>query len=119
MYGAIITSIEVHNEMKNLLLSFATIGLAVASAASNYKITLFQPSIVAGKELRPGEYKVELKDNTAVLSKGKETVEAPVKTETADSKFSSTTVRYLNGDGKYRLQEIHLGGTTTKIVFTN
>ena len=105
--------------MKHLFFALVTLGMAVASAAPSYKITLFQPSIVAGKELRPGDYKVELKDNTAVLSKGKETVEAPVKTETADSKFSSTTVRYLNGDGKYRVQEIHLGGTTTKIVFTN
>jgi hypothetical protein len=119
MYETIITSIEVYDEMKNILLGFATLGLAVASAASNYKVTLFQPSIIAGKELRPGEYKVELKDNTAVLSKGKETVEAPVKTETADTKFSSTTVRYTNGDGKYKVQEIRLGGTTTKIVFAN
>lgn len=105
--------------MKNLLLTFATLGLAAASAASSYKVTLFQPSIVAGKELQPGVYKVELKDSTAVLSKGKESVEAPVKTETAESKFSSTSVRFKNGDGKYRLEEIRLGGTATKILFAN
>ena len=105
--------------MKNILLTFATLGLAVASAASNYKITLFQPSIVAGKELQPGVYKLELKDSTAVFSKGKESVEAAIKTEMADTKFNSTSVRYSNGDGKYRVQEIRLGGTTTKIVLSN
>jgi len=105
--------------MKAFLLSFATLGLAIASAAGSYKITLFQPSIVAGIELQPGVYKVEVKDNTAVISKGKQSVEAPVKAETADSKFASTTVRYKNGDGKYRVDEIRFGGTNTKIVFAN
>ena len=105
--------------IKKLTLSIATFALAVASAASTYKVTLFQPSFVNGTELQPGEYKVEVKDNKAVISKGKQSVEAPVTTETADSKFSSTTVRYQNGDGKYRLQEIRIGGTSTRLIFTN
>ena len=104
---------------RKLLLSFATMALAVASAASSHKITLFQPSLVNGTELKPGEYKVTVQDNKAIISSGKTSVEANVKTETADSKFSSTTVRYRNGDGKYRLQEIRLGGTTTRLVFEN
>lgn len=105
--------------MKKILLSFATLALAVASAAPSYRITLFQPSLVNGTELKPGEYKVTLDGNKAKITSGKTTVEADVKTETADSKFSSTTVRYRNGDGKYRVQEIRLGGTTTKVVFEN
>ena len=104
---------------RKLLLSFGTIALAVASAASSHKITLFQPSLVNGTELKPGEYKVTVQDNKAIITSGKTSVEANVKTETADTKFSSTTVRYQNGDGKYRLQEIRLGGTTTRIVFDN
>ena len=105
--------------MKTLLLTFATFGLALASAATSYKVTLFQPTLVAGKELKPGVYKVEVKDSTAVLSQGKESVEAPVKTESADSKFSNTSVRYRNGDGKYRIEEIRIGGTSTRLVFAN
>jgi len=105
--------------MKTILLSFATLGLAIASGANSYKETLFQPSIVAGQELQPGTYKVEVKDTTAVISKGKQSVEAPIKSEAGDSKFASTTVRYKNGDGKYRIEEIRFGGTTTKIVFAN
>lgn len=104
---------------KKILLSFATLALAAASAASSYRVTLFQPSIVAGTELKPGDYKVTLKDDKAVITRGKTSVEAAVKTESADAKFSSTTVRYLNGDGKYRVQEIRLGGTNTRLVFQN
>lgn len=105
-------------KMKNkLLLIFATMALAAASAASSYKVTLFQPSIIEGKELKPGEYRIEVNENRAVIRRGKESVEASVKVETADSKFSSTSVRYSNGDGKYRVQEIRLGGTKTKLVF--
>jgi hypothetical protein len=105
--------------MTRILLSFATLALAAASAASSYRVTLFETSQVAGTELKPGEYKITLKDNKAVISKGKTAVEADVKTETADGKFSSTSVRYRNGDGKYRIQEIRLGGTNTRLVFEN
>jgi hypothetical protein len=105
--------------MKKILLSFATVALAVASAAQTHRVTLFQPSVVAGTELKPGEYKVTVEGDKATLTSGKTSVSANVKTETADSKFSSTTVRYSNGDGKYTVQEIRLGGTTTKVVFEN
>ena len=40
--------------MKKFMLMFATLAVASASAATNYKVTLFQPSILAGKELQPG-----------------------------------------------------------------
>jgi len=106
--------------MKKILLSFTTLALAISSAASTYKVTLFQPAVVNGTELKAGEYKITVKDNNkAVLQSGKTSVEADVKTETADSKFSSTSVRFLNGEGKYRVQEIRLGGTNTKLVFQN
>ena len=105
--------------MKKLMLGFTTFALAIASAAATYKVTLFQPSIVAGTELKPGEYKIELKENKAVLKGGKNTVEANVRVESGDMKFGSTSVRYSNGDGKYHVQEIRLGGTNTKLVFEN
>lgn len=104
--------------VKKLSLCLATVALAVSQAAT-YNLTLFQPSVVNGTELKAGDYKLELKDNKATLSKGKSTVEAVVRSETADSKFTSTTVRYTKDNGKYRIQEIRLGGTTTKLVFEN
>jgi hypothetical protein len=94
--------------------SFATL----ASAAS-YRLTLYEKSTVAGKELAPGEYKVELNGEKAKISSGKQMVETMVKVENGGEKYASTTVRYSNGDGKYRLMEIRLGGTNTKLVFDN
>ena len=104
--------------IKKVLLSLTTFALVTASAAS-HRITLFQPSVVSGTELKPGDYKLEHSDSKVVISKGKQSVEAQVKVESGDSKFSATSVRYANAGGKYRVQEIRLGGTNTKLVFAN
>jgi hypothetical protein len=105
--------------MKKFLVSFAVLGLMAASAADSYRITFYQPSIVAGKEFKPGEYKVTVKDGKAMIGHGKNAVAAPVKVEEAENKFNSTSVRYSNGDGKYTVQEIRVGNSNTKIVFQN
>src|SRR5438270_10447675 len=106
--------------MRKLFIGFATFALAVAMGASSssFRLNLLQPSVINGQELQPGEYRVELKDNKAIVSKGKKSVaESEVKVETSDSKFNSTSVRYNNGDGKYKVQEIRVGGTNTRLVF--
>lgn len=104
--------------MKRIVFVFLVLALAVASAKT-YSVTLFQPSVIGGTELQPGEYKVDVQDTKIVIKSGKQTVESPVKVETASEKFSSTSVRYASGDGKYRIQEIRLGGTNTKLVLEN
>ena len=99
--------------LKKIAFTIATVGVMTASAAS-YKVSLHQDSVVEGKSLKAGDYKVEVKDNTAVISKGKQVVEVPVRTETAPAKFASTQVQYHDSD---KLQEIRVGGTSTKLVF--
>jgi hypothetical protein len=99
-----------------LLMLLLTAALMVASAAS-YNVTLFQPSVVGGKELRAGEYKVTVDGDKAIISMGRQKVEASAKIETADSKFSSTSVRYTSEGGKMKIQEIRLGGTNQKLIF--
>lgn len=103
------------NTLKYLVL-FLTLALAVASA-STHSVQLFQPSIVSGQELKPGQYKLTVDDSKVIISKGKQSVEAAVKMETSDSKFSSTSVRYITENGKMKVSEIRLGGTNTKLVF--
>lgn len=105
--------------LSRLILFSATLTLALASSVSSYRITLFQPSLVGGTELKPGDYKIEVNGDQAVIKAGKNTVQATVKVENSEEKFPSTAVRYANGDGKYRIQEIRLGGTHTKLVFIN
>lgn len=102
--------------IRNILVLFTVLGLAAVASAKSYSITLYEPSVIGGAELKPGDYTLELKDEKVLIKKGKQVGEAPVKVETADSKFSSTKVRYRNGDGKYRIQEIYLGGTNMRLV---
>ncbi len=101
--------------MKKLILGFATIALAVASAAT-HKVTLFQTSNLGGQELKAGEYKIEVTDNKAVIKDGKKVVTTDVKVETEGQKFASTSIRYTDGS---KVSEIRLGGTNTKLVFAN
>jgi len=103
--------------MKKLMVFLTAAAMSFAVAAESYKVTLFQESIVNGSTLKAGDYKVVVDGDKATITAGKKKVEAPVKVEAADSKFSSTSVRYQNGDGKYRVKEIRLGGTSTKLVF--
>jgi hypothetical protein len=102
---------------RKFLLSFAILAVAALANAKTYSVTLFQPSLIGGSELQPGEYKLDLNESNVVIRSGKTSAEAQVKVETGDQKYSSTSVRYQNGDGKYRIQEIRLGGTKTKLVF--
>jgi hypothetical protein len=104
--------------MKKLFVLFAaTVALAVA--AQTHRVTLFQESMINGATLKPGDYKMTLNANKVVIEKGKDRVEAQVSVETADTKFGATSVRYQNGDGKYRVKEIRIGGTSTKLIFDN
>ena len=103
--------------MKNkLLFAFAVAGLAIASAKS-YSFTLFQPALLGETKLAPGDYEVSVTDQKAVIRNGKIHGEAPVKVETSDTKYGATSVRFTNGDGKMHIQEIHIGGSKTKLVF--
>ena len=102
---------------KSILITAVLFALAGVASAKSFSVKLFQPSIVGGAELPPGEYKLDLAESKAVIRNGKQGVEANVKVETVNQKYNSTVVRYDTADGKPRVQEIHLGGTTTKLVF--
>jgi hypothetical protein len=102
---------------RKFLLSFAILAVSAVASAKSFNVTLFQPSIIGGAELQPGDYKLDLTESSVVFRSGKKRAEAAVKVETGDQKFSSNSVKYQNGDGKYRIREIRLGGTNTTLVF--
>jgi hypothetical protein len=81
-------------------------------------VNLSETAVLGGTELKAGEYKVEVVDQKAVVRNGKLHGEFPVKVENSDSRYSTTSVRFSNGDGKLHIQEIHVGGTNTKLVFS-
>ena len=104
--------------MKKLIVTFALLGLSLAQAKS-FHVTLYEKSVLGSTELKPGDYTIELKDQQVLVRNGKLEAQAPVKVENASSKFGTTTVRYSNGDGRYHIQEIRLGGTNMKLVVSN
>src|SRR5947207_2291073 len=101
--------------IRKLILVFAIAALGTA-AAETYKVTLFQPAVVKGQELQPGQYKLDLKESTLVIASGKTSVETKVSVEKCDEKFNTTSIRFATSGGKYSIQEIRLGGTRTKLV---
>src|SRR5580693_9121828 len=95
-----------------LTLMLGTFALAVASAA-HYNLKLDSAQWAGDKQLKPGDYKLEIVGDKAVFTSGKTVVEVPATVQQNSKKFSLTT--YQASDSK--IQEIDLGGTTTKIVF--
>jgi hypothetical protein len=101
---------------KILLIAMGVAGLAVAGGKS-YSFTLYEPALLGPMKLAPGDYQVSVTDQKAVIRSGKTHCEAAVRIETAEDKYGSTAVRFENGDGKMHIQEIHVGGTKTRLVF--
>jgi hypothetical protein len=102
--------------IKRLLLLVSVMGLAVASAASNFNLNFYQPTVVNSTTLKIGEAKLEIRDNKAIVKQGKTSVEANIKVETANSKYLYTTIGYKDADN-HQIKDITLAGTTTKLVF--
>ena len=97
--------------MRGIAVLFLTLALSVASAKS-YTIKVFMPTIVAGTELAPGEYRLDLEESQIRLRKGSVEVEAKVRVETVDRRI----LRLELVDGKHVLKEVLLGGTNTRLV---
>jgi hypothetical protein len=103
--------------LRNITILFVLFAVAIAVAASGHSVNLSKPAVVGGKEIKAGEYKLELNGDKATLKNGKTTVEADVTVENNGNKFDRTSACCLGEDGKYRLQEIRVGGTDTKVTF--
>jgi hypothetical protein len=106
-------------KIAKLVVCLGTVAMAWASAAKPYEVVLNNPAQVSGTELKAGTYKVDVAGDKAMIRGDKQNVECSIKVEEGDQKFSATTVRYSMVAGKYRVDEIRLGGTKMKLVFIN
>jgi hypothetical protein len=102
---------------KNIIVAFVIFAVALAWAASGHTVNFSKPAMVGSTEIKAGDYKLELNGDKATLTKGKTTVEADVTVENGATKYNQTSACCLGQDGKYRLQEIRVGGTNTKVTF--
>jgi len=97
--------------------AFAALGLGIATAGSNnYSVNLDQKVWVGDKELKPGDYKVTVNGDKATLKSGKTVVEVPAKVEASPNKYTVSTIDTKTEGGKSMLREIHVGGSTTRII---
>ena len=108
--------------LKSLILTGA---LAVASlsivSAKSYDIVLSGPTKVANVQLKAGEYRLKLDGNNAIFTEvesGK-SFTAPAKIDAPSaSKFQETAVDTDKKADMDHISAIELGGTTTKIEFS-
>jgi hypothetical protein len=100
--------------IKQAFLLFSVVALA-AAANNNIRVDLYQPTVVNGTTFKPGEAKLELKDNKAVLKQGRTSVEVDVKVEANKDKYRYTTIGYR--EGQQQIKDITVGGTNTHVLF--
>ncbi len=106
-------------EMKRFAMLLVVATLTLGSAwAKSYELNLFQPAVVAGTELKAGNYKLELNGTKMTLRNGQTTVECDVRVENAGTKFERSSFRVQEVNGKYVVEEIRLRGGDTKLILT-
>jgi hypothetical protein len=104
--------------MRKVLPLFLVVAGLAGAGTRSYTVSLTKANMLDTTELKPGDYKIEVDGDKAVLRQGKVQTESPVKVEESDTKYDSNVVRYVNsGDGKLHIQEIRIGGTRTRLVF--
>ncbi len=87
---------------------------ALACAGSSYKFSISKTIMVGDTKLAPGEYKIEMVGDKAVLKGSGTKLTVPAVLETSEYKFPVTSVTTSSSV----LQEVSVGGTTTRIMIS-
>jgi len=103
--------------MKKALAVIFALGISAAFAANTYHVTFYKPTTVNGTQLKAGDVKLELQGDKVILKQGKTTVETNVTVQNSTHKFFDTSVGYDGESAGNQIQEIRLGGTSTKLLF--
>ncbi len=83
-----------------------------------YTFTLSSPAQAGDVQLKPGEYKVKVDGSQFVLTdQAGHRIETNATMETADHKFTQTSIAMTNENGGPRIVSIQLGKTNSRIVF--
>jgi hypothetical protein len=99
---------------KTLIATFLVLGISAFAASSTHKVEIQQDSVIEGKTIKAGEYKISMLNGNAVLKMGKETIEVPAHEVTEGNKAFSDELLYKDTNN---LEAITIGGTNTRIVF--
>lgn len=102
--------------MKKAIAVVLALGMSMAYAASSYQFTLYKATSINGTQLKAGPVKLDLQGDKVVIKQGKTSVESNVIVQNGERKFDASSVTY-NADATDQVQEIRLGGTSTKLLF--
>ncbi len=103
--------------MKKLMV-FAILFAFAAFAASNvFHVTFQSDAWIGANQVKAGDYKVTVDDGKVTLKSGKTVIEVPGKMETSDHKFATTGVVVITVGNRPQVEEIQIGGGSTRIVF--
>jgi len=93
--------------------------LMIASA-KNYELTLSGVTKVGSIQLKPGQYTVKISGSNAVFTDEEtaKTFTTAVKVENTDKKFETTQVNAVKEGTTDVVKEIELGGSKTKLEFS-
>lgn len=99
--------------------ALALAGLSIASAKS-YDIMLTEPAQAGHLQLKAGEYHVKLVGTNAVFTSADTSKKftAPVKIVKEARKYDQTAVETNTANGTDKVQAIELGGSHTRLDFS-
>ena len=98
------------------LVALGSLAFGVAFAASSYHVTVSDPLWVNGKQLQPGDYRVQLETGKVMITGHNSKVEVPAQIQTAAAKHRVTALQSEDVNGKQQLERIDVGGTKTSII---
>ena len=90
-----------------------------ASHPKTYSVELPENAHAGNVALKRGSYRMAIEQSKVILTSVEkdQRFEIPAKVEMAAKKFDETSVRVRNGGASAALEEIDIGGTTTKVEF--
>jgi len=106
------------NRTSVLVCAILSAGLAAWAGGKSYDVNLYRTVTAGGIDLQPGAYTLNVENDKATFHRGKIAAANAVRLETVGEKYLRTTMVLDQGGEKTHIREIHLGGTKTKLVFT-
>ena len=106
------------NKLPLLIGAMALSTLAMAGSKS-YDVALSTPTKAGSVQLAPGDYKVKVEGSNAVFTDEhtRAAFTVPVKVESAETKFDSTTLNTTTRGNTTQIVTIGLGGSKVKLDF--
>ena len=104
-----------------LWIGAAALSTVAFAAPKTYNVSVSAPMKAGSAQLVPGDYKVKVEGSNAVFTDQhtRASVTVPVKVENAPAKFSSTALDTTKQGDTTHITAIELGGSTTKLEFSN